>query len=219
MVIGTRTKKNKSSNRTFLIMKNYIDKSISYNSYVDLLEKLMTEGKTTGPIQTEDYLNYAKLNLARMHRLNKTANLTTELKEQLKKVKGNFIFLVLTEGWCGDAAQNLPTMHLMELACKNIELKLIFRDENLELMDKYLTDGGRSIPKLICLEKSSAGPGYKEVFNWGPRPQAVQHIMHELKEKGADKKEKAEKIHSWYAEDKTLSLQKEMKDLIEKYLC
>ncbi len=195
-------------------MKNYIDRSINYNAYMDLLERLMAQGKTTGPNQSEDYLNYAKLNLARMHRLNKTGTLSTDLKEALKQIKDDFIFLVLTEGWCGDAAQNLPTMHLIEQECMNIELKLLFRDENLELMDQYLTNGTRSIPKLICLEKNTL----KEVFNWGPRPAAVQHIMLELKEKGADKKEKAEKIHSWYAEDKTLSLQNEMKTLIEEHL-
>ncbi|MBA3679783.1 MAG: thioredoxin family protein [Bacteroidetes bacterium] len=188
---------------------------MDYQNYLDLLNNLMAEGKTTGPDQSEDYLNYAKLNLARMNRLNKTATLTTELKETLQKVNFPCIFLVLTEGWCGDAAQNIPTLHLIEEECKNIELKLILRDENLELMDQYLTDGGRSIPKLICLSKVSL----KEIFTWGPRPEAVQHIMLELKEKKAEKSEKAEKIHKWYAADKTLSLQKELKDLIEKYLC
>ncbi|MEO6304270.1 MAG: thioredoxin family protein [Bacteroidia bacterium] len=195
-------------------MKTYIDKAMNYNEYVDLLDNLMAEGKTTGANQSEDYINYAKLNLARMHRLNKTATLTNELKDVLQKVKFPFIFLVLTEGWCGDAAQNIPTIHLIEEKCKKIELKLIFRDENLELMDQYLTDGGRSIPKLICLNKVSL----KEVFTWGPRPDAVQRIMHELREKKADPKDKAEKIHGWYAADKTLSLQKELKELIEKYL-
>jgi len=195
-------------------MKQYIDKSMSYKQYVNLLDKLMAEGKTTGSNQSEDYLNYAKLNLARTHRLNKTATLTAELKEQLKKVKLPCFFLVLTEGWCGDAAQNIPTMHLIEEECKDIELKLIFRDENLELIDKYLTNGGRSIPKLICLSKVSLN----EVFTWGPRPEAVQQTMHELKERNAQLAEKAEVIHKWYAEDKTRSLQKELRELIEKYL-
>lgn len=196
-------------------MKTYVDKAINYKKYVDLLDSLMAEGKTTGPNQSPDYLNYAKLNLARIHRLNKTATLTEELKEVLQKVKTPFIFLVLTEGWCGDAAQNIPTMHLIEEECKKIELKLILRDENLELMDRYLTNGGRSIPKLICLEKESL----KEVFTWGPRPEAVQQTVLELKEKQVSLMEKAEIVHKWYAADKTLSLQKELKDLIEKYLC
>ncbi len=195
-------------------MKQYIDRAMNYKKYMDLLEGLMTQGKTTGSNQSEDYLNYAKLNLARMRRLNKTATLTAELKTVLQKVNSEFIFLVLTEGWCGDAAQNIPTMHLIEMENKNIELKLVLRDENLELMDKHLTNGGRSIPKLICLEKESL----KEIFTWGPRPEAIQQTVLELKEKKASLMEKAEIVHTWYAEDKTLSLQKELKDLIGKHL-
>ncbi len=195
-------------------MKQYIDKAMNYTQYMDLLEGLMTQGKTTGSNQSEDYLNYAKLNLARMHRLNKTATLSPELKTALQKVNSGFIFLVLTEGWCGDAAQNIPTMHLIEIENKNIELKLVLRDENLELMDKHLTNGGRSIPKLICLEKESL----KEVFTWGPRPEAIQQTVLELKEKKASPMEKAEIVHKWYTADKTLSLQKELETLIVSYL-
>lgn len=195
-------------------MKQYINRSMNYTQYMDLLDGLMAQGKTTGQNQSADYLNYAKLNLARMHRLNKTTTLTPELKTVLQKVKSSFIFLVLTEGWCGDAAQNTPTMHLIELENKNIELKLVLRDENLELMDNYLTNGGRSIPKLICLEKESL----KEVFTWGPRPEAIQQTVLELKDKKASLMEKAEIVHTWYAKDKTLSLQVELKELIEKHL-
>jgi len=195
-------------------MKQYIDRAMNYKQYMDLLDGLMAQGKTTGSNQSEDYLNYAKLNLARMHRLNKTAALTSELKDSLQKVNSKFIFLVLTEGWCGDAAQNIPTMHLLELENKNIELKLILRDENLELMDKYLTNGGRSIPKLICLKANTL----EEIFTWGPRPEAIQQTVVELKTKNVSAMEKAETIHKWYAVDKTMSLQKELKDLIEKHL-
>lgn len=196
-------------------MTNYISKSISYNDYVTLLDNLMAQGKTTGQNHSDDYINYAKLNLARMHRLNKTAKLTDDLKNTLQNVKSNFIFLVLTEGWCGDAAQNIPILNLIENECKNIDLKLILRDENLELMDNYLTDGGRSIPKLICLNKTTLN----EVFVWGPRPAAAQQIMLELKEKNVTLAEKGEAIHKWYNEDKTLSVQEELKNLIEKHLC
>ena len=196
-------------------MTTYISKGISYENYQNLLDGLIAEGKTTGENQTEDFLNYAKLNLARMHRLNKTAALIPEVKEALLKVKSDFVFLILTEGWCGDAAQNIPVIHLVEKECEKIELKLLQRDENLELMDRYLTDGGRSIPKLICLDKRSL----KEVFVWGPRPAAVQELMLELKSKNATLAEKGEVIHKWYNTDKTLSLQKELLVLIEKHLC
>jgi hypothetical protein len=200
-------------------MNEYINKAMAYEQYRDLLQDLMAQGKTTGENHGSEYLDYAKLNLQRMLRLDKTAELTNELKLALSIVKSRYVWLVLTEGWCGDAAQNLPVLHAMEKECPNIELKLILRDENLELMDRYLTDGGRSIPKLICLKKDdSSTNGYKEIFTWGPRPEAVQKIMLELKVKNTPLAEKSVIIQKWYNADKTLSVQSELLALIEKFL-
>jgi hypothetical protein len=186
----------------------------------------MAQGKTTGSNQSDFYIHYAKLNLARMNRLDKTITLTDSLKDVLKKVTQKYVFLVITEGWCGDAAQNIPILDFITKENPNIELKLILRDENLELMDRYLTDGGRSIPKLICLTKKNdtateaaeADTTYEEIFTWGPRPEAAQKIMLHLKEKNATLDEKALAIHAWYNADKTLSAQKELENLIEMYL-
>ena len=103
-------------------MLNYITKSINYNKYVLMLEALLLQGKTTGSTQTEFYVNYAKINLARMHRLNKTVVLTNALKNELKKITKKYIWLVITEGWCGDAAQNIPVFYFIEKENPNIEL-------------------------------------------------------------------------------------------------
>jgi len=193
-------------------MKSFINKSISYTEYCILLEKLLAEGKTTGSNQSESYLNYAKLNLARMHRLNKTINLSQNLKTELKKITKPYIWLTITEGWCGDASQNIPALRFMELENPKIELRLILRDENLELIDKYLTNGSRSIPKLICLEKDTL----TEVFVWGPRPNPVQTISDELIKQNVSKEEKSLVIQKWYNDDKTLTLQNEFLELIKK---
>ena len=193
-------------------MLNYISKSITYNEYCNLLETLMKEGKTTGTNQSESYLNYAKLNLVRMQRLNKTVVLTEELKAELKKITKKYTWLVITEGWCGDAAQNIPALHVMEKENSNIELRLILRDENLELMDRYLTNGGRAIPKLICLEKESM----QEVFIWGPRPEETQKIVLDLVERKVTLEEKSLILQKWYNNDKTLTLQNEFIELLKK---
>ncbi|MDX2171728.1 MAG: thioredoxin family protein [Bacteroidota bacterium] len=190
-------------------MKLYITKSITYPEYCSLLEKLLSEGKTTGTNQSEYYLNYAKLNLARMNRLNKTLSLSEKLKTQLQKITKHYIWLVITEGWCGDASQNIPALYLMEKENSNIELRIILRDENLELMDKYLTNGSRSIPKLICLEKVTLN----EVFVWGPRPNDLQKISEELSKKSLSKEEKSLQLQKWYNADKTLTLQNEFLEL------
>ena len=60
------------------------------------------------------------------------------------------IWLIITEGWCGDAAQCIPTIEKIAAESKNIETHYVLRDENLDLIDEYLTNNARSIPKLIA---------------------------------------------------------------------
>jgi len=171
----------------------------------------MVDGKTTGPNQSENYINYAKLNLARMHRLNKTVVLMDELKSELKKITKKYVWLAITEGWCGDAAQNIPIFNFIEKENPNIELRLILRDENLDLMDKYLTNGGRSIPILICFEKETLN----EIFVWGPRPKEVQKLTEELIKQKVALDDKVLAVQQWYNNDKTLTLQNEFLELIK----
>jgi hypothetical protein len=75
-------------------------------------------------------------------------------------------WLVITEGWCGDAAFNVPLFHVLEkLAPEKVKLRLVLRDSNPALIDAHLTDGGRSVPKLIVLSEALKPLGF-----WGPRP-------------------------------------------------
>ena len=62
------------------------------------------------------------------------------------------IWLVISEGWCGDAAQNMPVVEKIVDEMPNVEIRYVLRDENLELMDQYLTNGGRSIPKALFVD-------------------------------------------------------------------
>jgi hypothetical protein len=81
-----------------------------YAEYIKLIDDLLLDGKTTGENQSEMMFNYGKLNRQRMNRLEKTIRLGDSLKEKLRGVKRKMIWLVITEGWCGDAAQNIPVI-------------------------------------------------------------------------------------------------------------
>ena len=197
-----------------MITQEHLGRAMNYQHYRSLLQQLMAQGKTTGNNQSDAYLHYAKLNLQRMLRLDKTVRMIEELVETLKKINGNYIWVVLTEGWCGDAAQNIPIMATIENMCPNISLKLLLRDENLDLMNQYLTGSSLSIPKLICVEAT----GLKEMFVWGPRPDEVQALMIDLKKKNTPSEEKALLIQKWYNADKTISLQSELASLIAQFL-
>ncbi|MDB9775739.1 thioredoxin family protein [Vicingaceae bacterium] len=190
--------------------KRIID-GMSFQTYYNLTDQLVAEGKTTGPKQTEDLAHYTKLNLSRMKRLAKTASLNDALIEKINQVKRKTYFLVISEAWCGDAAQNVPLIAKATEFSSNIEIKIILRDENLDIMDAFLTNGGRSIPKVIAIDAESL----EVIGKWGPRPQAAQKLMLELKAKNAPYAEISERLQRWYIEDKTNSFQADFLELIE----
>lgn len=195
-------------------MKDIIDKSLesaySYQEYKDLVRSLLAEGKATGPNQSEDITNYSMLNDKRMKRLDKTVKISDETTSEIQNLKEPQTWLVLTEGWCGDAAQNLPVINKMAELNENIELKLILRDENLELMDLFLTNGGRSIPKLIVLDKNQ-----NALNTWGPRPDVAAKLVADYKAThGVLDAQLKEDLQVWYNKDKGKSAQDDFIKLI-----
>ncbi len=194
-----------------------IDRGMSYHDYRNMLDHLFAEGKTTGENQSNQMLNYAKLNIQRMSRLDKTIELSDALMHKLQCIefkKDKLLFVVLTEGWCGDAAQNLPLIHKISETHKQIELVLLLRDENLNIMDQFLTNGGRSIPKLIAVRNSDL----KVLGTWGPRPEVAQEMVREFKKiPNGDYQEFVKGLQLWYAKDKTLAHQQEMIELLDEF--
>ncbi|MGI8543244.1 MAG: thioredoxin family protein [Aridibacter sp.] len=194
-------------------MKKYIDNSMKYAEYIDLIDNLLLEGKTTGPNQSEAMFNYGKLNRQRMKRLGKTVKINESLVEKLKNIERKMIWLIITEGWCGDAAQNIPVVEKIANENSNIKTRYILRDENLELMDRYLTNNTRSIPKLIALDAENL----EEIGTWGPRPKAAMDYFYEMRESGMEKPEMMENMQRWYNKNKEQAIQTEFESLLEKW--
>lgn len=195
-----------------MISSEQLSKGISYQEYIDLTEQLLSQGRTTGPNQSKDYVHYTELNFHRMKRVFKTTQLMPELKAEVEKVKTNMTWVVLTEAWCGDAAQNVPVIQRLADLNENIKVVYLLRDENLELMDQYLTNGGRSIPKLIAINSETN----EEIFVWGPRPNTIQTVMNQLKADGVTEiSQIVEAIQKAYNDDKTVSVQKEFLEIFK----
>jgi hypothetical protein len=191
----------------------YIEKSMSFAEYIKLIDDLLMDGKTTGTNQSDAMFNYGKLNRQRMHRLEKTVKLNDSLVEKAGKVERKMIWLIITEGWCGDAAQNIPTIEKIAAQNDLIETRYVLRDENLELMDAYLTNNARSIPKLIALDAETL----EVIGTWGPRPQIAMDFYHELKKQGLEKPLIMENLQRWYLQDKEKSLQSEFENLLSEW--
>lgn len=194
------------------IIKASLGKSLTYFEYRKLVSDLLLDGKSTGPVQTENLLHYSKLNETRMNRLEKTVVISPENVERIKLLKKKYLWLVISEGWCGDAAQLLPIMHKMETLSDNIDFKIVLRDENEELMSHFLTNGGKSIPKLIILDKETL----KVLADWGPRPKEAALLIKNYKEKHGvlDETIKTE-LQMWYLHDKGLSSQNEILEVMQ----
>lgn len=194
-----------------LFLSGIVRNFYTYSDYMLLMEQVVRENRTTGPKQSDEMNYYTKLNLTRMQRLNKTVVLKDGLKAAVATLAGPQNWYVLTEAWCGDAAQSLPVISAAANLNPAINLQLLLRDENPDLMDAYLTNGGRSIPKLIAVDS-----GFNELFNWGPRPAGAQALLHEYKANPVKSyKEFSEDIQRWYIADKSLSIQRELQVLLE----
>lgn len=189
-----------------------LNNSFSYLEYRELVTRLISEGKSTGHSQTEDLLKYSQLNETRMNRLEKTIEVPNEISEKLNALPKNYIWLTLTEGWCGDAAQIIPILHKMDEASSKIDLRLVLRDDNDDLMQLFLTNGSKSVPKVIILDKDT-----KEVVTtWGPRPEPARKLIADYKAKNGvvDEPIKIE-LQKWYLHDKGLTTMNELVTLIK----
>jgi len=187
---------------------------LSYPEYYDHVTDLVANGTTSGHEQSASLIGYTSLNLKRMTRLDKTFRISEALAQDLEAMQEKQHWWVITEAWCGDSAQNLSTIAGIAQASKGkIELTIVFRDDNPELMDAYLTNGSRSIPKLVAFNENG-----EELFTWGPRPAAARELLLQWKKdpQGRSWEDFEMELHTWYAKDKTKSLQGEFHELFSK---
>lgn len=193
------------------LIQESIAKAMSYQEYLDLMAKLVAEGSSTFPTPSDDMAMYTKLNYKRMLRLNKTLTIAGRDKDFFESYNKKVTWLVLTESWCGDAAQIIPVLNKMASLNANIHLRLVLRDQNLELMDLCLTNGTRSIPKLLLLNTD-----YDIINTFGPRPEDALRLVDDFRQQyGKLTPDFKQYLQLWYNKDKGKSVIKEMIALLQ----
>ena len=181
------------------ILKEGVNNSMSYQDYRSLMAELVDTQSTTGFDQSEDMVAYTVLNEQRMKRWDKTIKVSVEVQEKIASFKGDLTWLLLTESWCGDAAHVVPVINKVAELHPNIDLRLVLRDDNDALMQQFLTNGGKSIPKLIVIDNTSG----KVLTTFGPRPnEATALVANYIAEHGAVNDELKENLQMWYNKDK-----------------
>lgn len=193
-------------------IQDSLKNSFSYKEYREHVSKLIQEGKSTGHTQTEDLLQYSELNETRLKRLDKTIKVISEIENQLSNLSEKYTWLVISEGWCGDAAQIVPIINKMAEVSNFIDLRIVLRDDNDELMNEFLTNGARAIPKLIVLDKDN-----NVIGSWGPRPEPARKLIADYKAANGVVDEPAKiELQKWYLQDKGITTQKEITSLMTK---
>jgi hypothetical protein len=175
-------------------VKEYYDKAMNYEDYVSLLGE-----------------NF-KMHQVHCKRFEK--NITGEEEKQIKAVKPVNL-LVLTEPWCGDSLAVLPVVRKIGEINGSWSVKVLRRDENLELMDRFLTRGGRAVPLFFFLADD-----YSLLFKWGPRPRAAQDIFEahrrQLQEGTIEKMDVVKKIRHFYSKNHGKAILSELMSVLKE---
>jgi len=188
-----------------------LEDSLSPVEYIAFHTQLVKEGKSTWIPDTKLFQHYTMLNLQRFKRVRKTQMLSVELIEAVQKIEREQVWLIIAETWCGDVAQNLPL--IFETATHNpkVSVRIVFRDKHPHVMDAYLTNGSRAIPKLIVLDKETL----HELGVWGPRPLPAQKMMIDYKKNPTmEYMEFLKVLQQWYNKDKGKHLCQELTELL-----
>lgn len=196
------------NSKLYHLLDKALQTAYDYEQYKVIIAQQAANGKTSGYNQTQALIQYTKLNYQRMQRWDKTLNISIP-KDLL--VDKPVVWLVLTETWCGDAAPSLPVMQKFALAIPNVTLKIVFRDQNKGLIDYFLTNKARSIPKLIQLQL----PTNKVLQTWGPRSKTpTAMVAKQKKEFGALSAEFKASLQQFYNKNKGQEIAQELLQLL-----
>lgn len=181
---------------------------MNFKEYITHFEDILNASNPQAPYDDLEYLNYAKLNWSRMNRWLKNGSIKPEVAEKLKAISRTQKWVLITEPWCGDAAHSVPFIYLLSEVNPNIELEIQLRDSGSEI-DNYLTNGGKSIPKLVIRDAEG-----KDITTWGPRPAKCQAYFLDMKAKGMDMADLKVELQNWYNQDKGSEIQNEILELL-----
>lgn len=189
--------------------------ALGFEDYLQLTKDIVEEKiPRAGLYQADNTFRYTRSNLERMTKVLDTMVLSQKLYNLLSDLKEEWVWVVISEPWCGDASWGTPALYIISTATEQIDFRILLRDQHPEIIKAYQTAGSDSIPKLICLRKHDL----KVLGSWGPRPQVLQNIVLEgLKQPDFNYRDSVRSIHAWYEEDMTKSIQDELLDLIKQW--
>ncbi|MGX5817200.1 thioredoxin family protein [Chitinophaga lutea] len=183
---------------------------MDFANYLLIFEHIINNPEPPAPYNNPDYLSYARLNWQRQQRWLKTGVLTDGVRGAMARITRPQHWTIITEPWCGDAAHNIPFIEMIAALNPLVTTSYQLRDQPPFLIEQYLTNGTKSIPKLIARDENGS-----DLFVWGPRPTGAQAVYDRLKAENADFEQTKTEIQKWYNEDKGQSFQRELLTVLE----
>ncbi|WCT14831.1 thioredoxin family protein [Mucilaginibacter jinjuensis] len=186
---------------------------MDFIGYQQIFQDIINDPNPASPYDNPDYLNYTKLNWARQHRWLKSGILNEVLAGIIERITHPQFWTIITEPWCGDASHSIPFIHRLSELNPLIKVDYQLRDAEPFLINQYLTNGSKSIPKLIIADQDN-----NELAVWGPRPAGCQALYDQLLKDHVPMEEKKIALQQWYNADKGVSLQLELTAIFSRLL-
>jgi hypothetical protein len=197
-----------------IITTDVLARAMDFDSYLALTKVIVNDPAPTGAYSNEKTHRYTRSNLERMEKVLQNIVLNQKLYNALSDLDEDWVWVVLSEPWCGDASWGTTALYIISTASEHVDFKILLRDTNPDVMQAYQTNGGDAIPKLICLRKRDM----KVLGTWGPRPAVLQVIINAYKSSADfDYKENVRRLHAWYEQDMTAAIQDELIDLVKEW--
>lgn len=183
---------------------------LSPDEYNEHFSQRVVSAADPTELAQDSYLQYVPLNKQRSARIEKTYTPSDDIRATVQTITSSQTWLIITEDWCGDSSQIVPYILGIASLSPHITVRFLLRDTFPDIMNMYLTNGTKSIPKIIAFDTQTE----EELWTWGPRPmQAAQDFL-QRKADGMPKSENQVLLHTWYARDKGKSIEKELGDCI-----
>ena len=198
-----------------VITDSLLAETLSFEEYLQLTDDILNEKiARTGPYAADNTFRYTRSNRERMKKVLDNIVLNQKLYNLVSDLSDKWIWLVISEPWCGDASWGVPALCMIASASDKIEFRILLRDTHPDVIKQYQTAGSDSIPKLICLRKSDM----QVLGTWGPRPKALHEMVLKFKDDdNFDYRESVRRLHAWFEQDMTKSTQDEIIDCVKQW--
>lgn len=184
---------------------------MDFQQYLDLFQDILSNPNAPAPYNNIDYLDYAKLNWTRQQRWLKTGVVDAVLAAFIAGIRKPQQWIIITEPWCGDASHTVPFIHKLTQLNPLINVSYQLRDAEPFLIEQYLTNGGKAIPKLVIRDEEG-----KDLLVWGPRPEECQVLYMSLTGAQADFATIKTELQKWYNQDRGTMFQRELLEMLSK---